>query len=238
MRTLFISDCHLDPGKPHVIERFQNFLIDEVPSADTLYILGDLFEYWIGDDETDQNILNIMDSLHTASKQTPIYLLHGNRDFLISKQFAQKSGCILLKQPTTIELQGTTTLIMHGDILCSDDRLYQWFCRITQNPVSKAIFNCLSRPVRKRIAHQLRSQSKKSVMQKAPEIMDVNENTVIRYMKRFSVKQLIHGHTHRPAIHEVQLGDTVGKRIVLGDWNQAGDILAVEDGTMKLIPVN
>lgn len=238
MRTLFISDCHLDPQNPRIIDSFQKFLHDQVPNADQLYILGDLFEYWIGNHHLTPPIKQVIDNLRTAAKQTPIYFLHGNRDFLIDQDFAEQTGCVVLNQPLVIDLHGTDTLIMHGDLLCSDDRRHQWFRRLTQNPVSKGIFNCLSHAMQLRIAQRLRCQSTRSAEHKLPEIMDVNKNTVARYMQRFRVTQLIHGHTHRPQIHSVELPDTVGKRVVLGAWEQGAEVLSVDGGTLTLAPAD
>ena len=240
MRTLFISDCHLTPDKPEIIEGFRRFINREASSADELYILGDLFEYWIGDDHLDDAVLQVLNDLRAASDQLPIYFLHGNRDFLIGNDFAKKTGCQILNAPVVIDLHGTPTLIMHGDELCSDDRAHQIYRVISRHPVTRAIWNHMSYRWRLRIANRIRRQSKRNMQRKSLEIMDVNRETVVRVMQQFSVTQLIHGHTHRPAVHQVELpnANVIGKRIVLGDWNQQADILSVEDGKLNLHSVN
>lgn len=223
--TLFTSDVHLHPQRPAIQNTFSRFLLDIAPSADALYILGDLFEYWLGDDDLDSPYSIILEWLHKASRMTPIYFIAGNRDFLIGKKFLKKNGCRLLPQYETINLYGRDTLITHGDTLCTDDTDYQnfrkmvrnaeWTNRVMQMPLAK----------RKIYFHSLRKESKACNVIKPIEIMDVNQREVERVMSEARVDLLIHGHTHRPAIHHFQADSIEMTRIVLGDWYEHGSIL-------------
>lgn len=232
-RTLFVSDCHLDVSRPHIVKCFERFLKTEAAAADALYILGDLFDCWIGDDDMDHGLDTVIEALRKLSETTSVYLMHGNRDFLIGHGFTQKTGCTLLEQPRVIDLHGRRTLIMHGDVLCSDDRNYQLYRKILQNPVSRRIIYRLKPGTRRKIALKLRQSSKKSIKKKDAKIMDANETTVVRYMEHFMADQLIHGHTHKPAVHTVRMKRRAGKRIVLSDWYNRGSYLLVEGDTAK-----
>ncbi len=232
--TLFISDCHLEKTRPHIIRRFQTFLTEQAPQADALYILGDLFDYWIGDDDGIIRFSDSIKALRKLSRQTHIYFMHGNRDFLIGKEFARQANCTLLKQPKAIDLYGQRTLILHGDMLCTQDRAYHRYRRIVQNPVTKWLHQKLSIKMRLKIAQQLRNISKETVQNTPPSIMDVHSATVIAYFQRYNVNQMIHGHTHRPATHTVNLNDQMAQRIVLGDWYQRGSYLRVEKNGLRL----
>ncbi len=224
-QTLFVSDLHLDNKRPHIIAAFCQFL-QKISDTDALYILGDLFEYWIGDDNQDDGLNDVIESLRNVSSAgTPIYFIHGNRDFLVGKKFASFTHCQLLAEETVIDLYGTPTLIMHGDTLCSDDIAYQRYRAIARNKWIQKALLLLSVKQRESIAGRLRDTSKAAIKGKKPEIMDVNQNTVERIMHHHRVQTLIHGHTHRPAIHEFSLNGNSYKRIVLGDWYDQGCVL-------------
>ena len=233
-QTFFISDCHLDESRPQLIDAFVRFVHEYALSGDALYILGDLFDYWIGDDAPLGLLTPIVHCLREASEKIPIHFMHGNRDFLIDKHFAQSSGCHLLGATEIINLHGQRTLLMHGDLLCTDDRSYQRYRKFIRNPLSRATIVKLPLKIRLSIAQRLRNVSKQVTASKKPEIMDVNNNTIADYMRRFNVEQIIHGHTHRPGIHTTEIGNQKWKRIVLGDWYNHGSFLVVEDGVAKL----
>lgn len=227
MSTLFISDLHLCGQRPEITRLFLAFLKEEAAKAEALYILGDLFEYWIGDDCTqDAQFQPAVEGLRqlTASG-VPTYFMHGNRDFLVGADFERASGCRLLHDPTVIDLHGRPTLLMHGDTLCTDDVEYQQFRVQVRNPDKIAAFLALSYPQRVAIATQLREMSKYSMSEKKAEIMDVNENAVRAAMREHGIDTLIHGHTHRPAVHTFDIEGRQAQRIVLGDWYDQGSVL-------------
>ncbi len=230
-KSYFIADCHLDDSRPHITQLFIKFLNEIQQDAKELYILGDLFEYWIGDDVLDlpqeacPKTVKLMQSSMRELKKladsgVAIYLAHGNRDFLIGDQFIQAIGATLLDEHQVIDLCGTPTLIMHGDTLCIDDIEYQKLRIMLRNPQWQT--NFLSRSIQERIkeADNLRKISQEQTKAKQDDLLDVNQNEVERIMRQFNVTQLIHGHTHRPATHEFILDGKVAKRMVLGDWYQ------------------
>ena len=225
-RTLFISDLHLDNSRPHITRLFLDFLKTRASGSDALYILGDLFEAWVGDD--DQSLINqsVCQGLSQCSASgTPVFVMHGNRDFLLGKQFAEQGNCTLLPDPSRIDLYGIPTLLMHGDQLCTDDHEYQAFRETVRNPQWQAMF--LKRPLEERraIAVEMRTASQEKTSGKAEAIMDVNQAAVIRVMTENQVPKLIHGHTHRPAVHELLVSGVPAQRLVLGDWYEQGSIL-------------
>ncbi len=217
MTTLFIADLHLSKEQPEILRLFLSFLQGPAAQADALYILGDLFEVWLGDDLVLPEYQPALDALRqlTASG-VPVYVMHGNRDFLLGQQFAAATGGTLLNEPTVIDLYGTPTLLMHGDLLCSDDVAYQQLRKQLRD--AKWITQFLALPAQERIAfaQKLRQQSKEETRYKAEAMMDANSATVSDYLNQFGITQLIHGHTHRPAVHEHGDGNT---RYVLGDWH-------------------
>jgi UDP-2,3-diacylglucosamine hydrolase len=225
--TLFISDLHLDSTRPDIVDLFQSFVEGIEPDlCDGLYILGDLFELWVGDDQTDAVSETVIAVLRTCSQGgTPVFLLHGNRDFLIGDQFARASGCRILDDPVVVTVQGKKTLLTHGDILCTNDIEYQAFRTLVRDPAWQN--NFLSRPIddRRTIAAHIRNLSLEQVRLKPPHIMDVNGNAVSEMLHRHAVVNMIHGHTHRPAIHEFMIDGTTAKRYVLGDWYSGGNVL-------------
>lgn len=227
MTTLFISDLHLDGSRPEITELFLKFLKQEAAAAAALYILGDFFEVWIGDDDDDPHHARVMDGLGALTATgVPVYFMHGNRDFLVGKRFAKRTGVRLLADPTVIDLGGSPTLLMHGDTLCTDDIGYQRARCFMRNRLVQGIYLVLPLPLRRRIASYARAKSMADTATKAPYIMDVNQQTVESVMAQNGVMRLIHGHTHRPAVHH--FSSTVGKameRIVLGDWYEQSSIL-------------
>lgn len=223
---LLISDLHLHEQRPDIARAFFRFLQETAPQADALYILGDFFEVWIGDDA----ISPFQQQVATALKQlansgTRIYLMHGNRDFLIGKQFCRLAGCQLLKDPALLQHKGDNILLMHGDSLCTDDHDYQRMKRILRNPLSLFILRHLPLKTRRKLAGDLRAKSRSQTRMKAAEITDVNAAAVEQAMQRHGVRTLIHGHTHRPATHNLP----TGTRIVLGDWDSHGWYLQLDE---------
>ncbi|TNE70980.1 MAG: UDP-2,3-diacylglucosamine diphosphatase [Gammaproteobacteria bacterium] len=221
MTTLFISDLHLEESRPDITEAFLSFLKQKASGVEQLYILGDFFEAWIGDDEKTPLQERIAEALREVSAGgTEIFLMHGNRDFLIGEAFCNRAGATLLADPTVIDLYGTPTLLMHGDSLCTADVEYQKFRASMRNP--QMIQMMLARPLedRQQMARQLREISMAKNQGKAETIMDVTPEEVVKEMEKHSVQRLIHGHTHRPAIHELNANGQQAWRIVLGDWDR------------------
>lgn len=219
MTTLFISDLHLEESRPDITGAFLNFLDEQARGAEQLYILGDFFEAWIGDDERTPLQEQVAAALHNVSDSgTGIFLMHGNRDFLIGEDFCERAGATLLADPTVIDLYGTPTLLMHGDSLCTADVEYQKFRANMRNPQWQQMI--LQRPLkdRQQMARQLREISMAKNQGKEEFIMDVTPEEVTREMEAHGVQRMIHGHTHRPAEHELTANGQPAKRIVLGDW--------------------
>jgi len=238
-RTWFISDLHLDAKRPQMVQAFMQFLGQVNDQADALYILGDLFEYWIGDDIVDSPAGQIVKPLLGGLKQlsdngTELYFTHGNRDFLVGERFAEMTGCTLLPEKQVIDLDGTPTLLMHGDTLCTDDVEYQELRKIFYDTERREQFLALSFDDRVAEANRIRQISQEKMQYKSEEIMDVNQQAVEAVMTEAGVTQLIHGHTHRLAIHEFDLNDQAAKRIVLGDWYEQVSCLKVSDGQLDL----
>ncbi|MFZ1386528.1 MAG: UDP-2,3-diacylglucosamine diphosphatase [Thiolinea sp.] len=239
MATWFISDLHLEPARPASTHLLLSFLQHIRGQAEALYILGDLFEYWIGDDflqtQQGQMVLPILQAFKQVTEQgTPLYIQHGNRDFLLAEQFAELSACQLLPEQQIIDLYGTPTLLMHGDLLCTDDVDYQQARLLFRNPQWQQQILAKSIPERIQFAQSLRMQSQQSAQTKQEEILDANQTAIEAAMRATKVTQLIHGHTHRPAIHEFVLDDQPAKRIVLGDWYQQGSFLKVDEQNLCL----
>ena len=230
MATLFISDLHLSAQRPAVITLFLDFLRRRAAQADALYILGDLFEYWIGDDAArEAEFAPIVDALYRYTQGgPPTYIMHGNRDFLISAGFEQASGCRLLPDPSLIDLYGEQVLLMHGDTLCTDDVSYQDFRRMVRDPQWIAGFLRKGMDERNAMVRSMRETSKAATAEKKPEIMDVNAEAVAAVMRQHGVRHLIHGHTHRPAQHILQLDGREVRRTVLGDWYEQGSVLVCD----------
>lgn len=229
MSTLFISDLHLHPSRPAIIECFIDFLATRAREAQALYILGDLFEAWIGDDDPEPAYSRVRAALkHCVEAETPIYIMRGNRDFLLGKEFAMHTGCTLIPDPTRLDLYGRPTLLMHGDSLCTDDVEYQAMRSKLRDPEWQE--QALSLPVSERLelASQARELSVMSNQGKDAAIMDVNPEEVLRVIRHNNVQLLIHGHTHRPAIHSLSNQDLSATRIDLGDWYETASMLIVD----------
>ncbi len=240
MTTLFISDLHLCASRPEITRLFITFLQQRLQPGDHLYILGDLFETWIGDDAVDENSQPVIDALQQLHlNDIAVYVMHGNRDFLLGDGFASASGTQLIDDPILIELDGTKVLLMHGDTLCTDDIDYQEFRSQIRSPAFCKEF--LGYPVEKRmaIASQYREESRNRSKEKSAEIMDVNQAAVEKTMRAYGVHHLIHGHTHRPAQHHFELDGAHAERTVLGDWYQQGSVLQHRDGkfTLESLPL-
>ena len=219
MTTLFISDLHLDGSRPEITELFLRFLREEAHDASSLYILGDFFEAWIGDDDDDAHHAKVMGGLkELTSAGIPVSFMHGNRDFLIGERFAARTGVTLLPEPTVLYLYGTPTLLLHGDTLCTDDKEYQMIRRMLRDPAWQKDYLSKSLAERRAIAAHAREQSKLHTAAKAEYIMDVNQKAVEAVMLEHGVTRLIHGHTHRPAVHRFTSGGQDKERVVLGDW--------------------
>lgn len=226
MATLFISDLHLSAERPHTIALFLDFLAGEAREAEALYILGDLFEAWLGDDVVLPEYAPVLKALKGLSTGgVAVYVMHGNRDFLLGKAFEKMSGCRIVGDPLLIELYGTPTLLMHGDLLCSDDHAYQAMRQQLRDPQWMEAFLAKSPEERLAFASELRERSRRETGEKSEQIMDVNPQTVLDYLQRYGVEQLIHGHTHRPASHTVELDGASITRHVLPDWDEQGGLL-------------
>jgi len=235
MSAVFISDLHLQPERPDITRAFFHFLKTRVKTNDQLYILGDFFEVWIGDDhktEFNQSVIRALQD--TASLGTEIFIMHGNRDFLIGDAFCQEAKCTLLPDPTCIELNGERILLMHGDSLCTRDTEYMQFRQLTRNPAWQK--QLLDKPIKERlaIARQIRGQSTESNRQKAEDIMDVTPNEAVRLMVEHKVQTLIHGHTHRPHTHNITINNRSAQRIVLGDWGPLGWMITQDETKIEL----
>ncbi|HKK05593.1 MAG TPA: UDP-2,3-diacylglucosamine diphosphatase [Gammaproteobacteria bacterium] len=226
MATLFISDLHLSGERPAIARLFLDFLHGQARAAEALYILGDLFEAWIGDDAIGPEHGPVLDALRAlVDSGVPVYVMHGNRDFLLGSRFEQMSGSRLLNDPSVIDLYGTPTLLMHGDTLCTDDKAYQEFRRMVRDPQWQAALMAKTPAERIALAREYREMSASETAQKAEAIMDVNQAAVENALREHGVSRLIHGHTHRPAIHEFDLDGRPVRRIVLGDWYEQGSVL-------------
>ena len=235
MRYLFISDLHLEAQRPDITRAFLRFLDEQASQAEALYILGDFFEVWLGDDNPDPLADQVSNALLALSRRgTSIYLMHGNRDFLIGRDFCRRSGCTLLSDPTVIELNGERVLLMHGDSLCTDDIGYMRMRRWLRNPLSLFILRNLPLQTRHRIGRKLRNESQQRTRYKALDITDVNQDEVLRVMREHQVSTLIHGHTHRPAVHSLEVDGKTVQRIVLGDWDRDGWMLELDEDGCRL----
>ena len=234
MAYCFISDLHLQESRPDITKAFLEFLDDTASKAEKLYILGDLFEAWIGDDDQNNFISEIQEALLKTNKTTEIFFMHGNRDFLIGTKFASSSGFELLNDPTIEEMFGNNVLLMHGDLLCTEDNDYQAFRKTSRDPKWQDEFLNKSIQERQEIAHNLRTISKEATGIKKEEIMDASTTEVIRIMEESSVNLLIHGHTHRPKSHKVKVNDQPAERIVLGDWDAYGWYIWMDSSSCEL----
>ncbi|UJS23014.1 UDP-2,3-diacylglucosamine diphosphatase [Thiothrix winogradskyi] len=240
MSSWFIADLHLDSSRPGAMQCLLELLEQIGERADALYILGDLFEYWVGDDALDSPYAAVFLPLVTRLQQlsergVKLYFQHGNRDFLVGKQFAEATGCTLLPEQQVIDLYGTPTLLLHGDTLCTDDVEYQQVRKLFRNPQWQQQFLALPLEERIRQAEAMRAQSRMSMQGKPEAILDVNQQAVEATLRAAGVTCMIHGHTHRPAVHDFLLDDLRVQRVVLGDWHETkGSFLRVDADTMTL----
>lgn len=237
MPTLFISDLHLAANQPELNQYFINLLAEAAIKAEAVYILGDLFDRWIGDDDNQPYLQPIYAALTRLTQKIPCYFIAGNRDFLIGKHFAQTTGVTLLQEPVTIDLYGTKTLLLHGDLLCIDDQKYQAYRRKARNPSSMKRFLQLPLWLRKNIATALRWLSKKHQKQQTVTSLDANQTEVLRMMEQHQAEALIYGHTHQPGIHWYQDKASLKRWIVLGDWgkNRYSMLWVDADGQYRLL---
>jgi len=226
MTTLFISDLHLESGQPEIGKQFLSFLAGEARAAEALYILGDLFEVWLGDDDPNPYYGEMKLALRELSDTgVPAYFMHGNRDFMIGADFASETGLTILEDPTVVDLYGEKVLLCHGDSLCTDDVRYQQFRAMTRAPKWQTMMLAKSIEERIALALQMRKESMERGESLSDEIMDVNHDAVAGAMAEQSVEVMLHGHTHRPAVHSFDLGDRTATRIVLGDWYEQGSVV-------------
>lgn len=239
MTSLFISDLHLDENRPDIAEIFLKFLKNDAVQAQRLFILGDFFEAWIGDDDLSPFNQMIMNSLYAATqKGLPIFLMHGNRDFLLGKKFLRATGCTLLPDEYVVNLYGIPTLLMHGDSLCTLDVKYLKFRRKSRTWLYKKLVSFKSLESRRAIAAKMRAASREHTRMTAEYVMDVTQEEVERLMQKHEVQHLVHGHTHREAVHHFSLNQTPATRTVLGPWHEHGSVLVCEaSGKKELIHI-
>lgn len=237
MSTYFISDLHLEIPHSNATRIFLNFLNNKAIDADAVYILGDLFTLWLGDDDNSRLAILIKKALKQLTTQgIKTYFMHGNRDFLIGKKFAADTGITLLTDPTTVTIYGKKMLLMHGDLLCIDDIKYQAFCRKVHSKTFQTRILCMPLWSRRLLALFARYRSKRHTRITDLAIQDVNQDEVQRYLKRHGTNLLIHGHTHRPATHQLMINNKPAQRIVLAAWHDYGYALQIQpDGSMMTI---
>ncbi|WP_426141754.1 UDP-2,3-diacylglucosamine diphosphatase [Pseudomonas sp. DWP3-1-2] len=227
---LLISDLHLEEERPDITRAFLDLLAGRARAAQALYILGDFFEAWIGDDAMSPFQRSICLALRELSESgTQIFLMHGNRDFMIGRAFCKAAGCTLLRDPSVVQMNGEPVLLMHGDSLCTRDEAYMRMRRILRNPLTLWVLRNLPKSTRNKLARKLRSESRAQTRMKTNDIVDVTPEEVPKVMTQYGVRTLIHGHTHRPAIHKLQIGKDAARRIVLGDWDKQGWALQVDE---------
>ena len=234
---LLISDLHLEEQRPDITRAFLHFLQTRARGAEALYILGDFFEVWVGDDGMSPFQHDIARALRELSDAgTRLYLMHGNRDFLIGRAFCRAAGCTLLKDPSIVHFNGEPVLLMHGDSLCTLDVGYMKLRRLLRNPLSLFILRNLPLATRHKLARKLRNESRAQTRMKAREIIDVTPDEVPRIMAEHGVRTLIHGHTHRPAEHALEVNGQSARRIVLGDWDSQGWALQIDEQGLHQAP--
>jgi UDP-2,3-diacylglucosamine hydrolase len=235
--SLLISDLHLTEERPEANERFIGFIEDQARSAEALYILGDFFEYWIGDDDLGEPFNAVIAGLlaDLTRRGVPVSLMHGNRDFLIGERFCAATGARLLEDPSLVEIGGVKTLLMHGDTLCTDDLEYQAWRRKARDPAFQAQFLARTLPERRQAIMGMREKSKQVVQEKTAEIMDVSDDAVRQALRRHGVRRLIHGHTHRPGRHALQVDGAPCERWVLPDWYGRGGYVEVGSRGPRLV---
>ena len=235
MTVLFVSDLHLDAARPGITRLFLDFLAGEARSAEALYVLGDLFEAWVGDDDPGEPGASVCAALKAvADGGVPVFLMRGNRDFLYGQRMAERCNATLLPDPCVVDLHGVPTLLMHGDLLCTDDTAYQAFRRQVRDPAWQANFLAQPLAARQAFAAQARAASQQHQKGVSEAITDVASAAVADVMACHGVTRLIHGHTHRPAIHSLEVAGRRAQRIVLGDWYDQGSVLRLDGDGLRL----
>lgn len=235
MTTLFISDLHLTPTRPDITECFTRFMREEAIHADALYVLGDLFEFWIGDDDDSPFSQSVKTEFKRLTDSgVPCYFIHGNRDFLVGQRFSRETGVVLLNEVSVIDLYGSKAVILHGDTLCTDDHQYQAYRRKVHQPWLQWVFNHLPLFIKKKIVSKVQQDIGEEKKEKSLEIMDVNQSEVEKVLRATETSIMIHGHTHKPDIHAINTAEGNMTRIVLGDWYEQGSVLVWKKGNFQL----
>ena len=225
MSALFVSDLHIDVGTHKILDGFRHLIERETPGADALYILGDLVEVWVGDDDDSELAAAIRQALALAAAHCPVFVMHGNRDFLFGEQLAKDTGVELISDPHVAEIDGENVLLAHGDAYCTKDRAYQQVRALFRSPSWQQDVLGKSLEERRELARSLRVQSAAANANKADNIMDVTTSEIVASMQAHGCARMVHGHTHRPGVHEVDLDGARGRRYVLGDWGRCGWLL-------------
>jgi UDP-2,3-diacylglucosamine hydrolase len=235
MTRLFVSDVHLDASAPEATEQFLAFLATAAAGAQALYILGDLFEAWVGDDDADPEKERVCAALRALSvRGVACFALHGNRDFLLGAGFSARSGCRLLRDPVVAQFDAERVLLTHGDALCTDDHAYQELRTVVRDPAWQRRYLALPRAHRELLADEVRAGSRRHTARTVPYIMDVNAAAVAAAFRAAQVRRMIHGHTHRPGVHQLEVDGAPAQRIVLGAWYEQGSYLVCEAGGYEL----
>ena len=238
LTSLFASDLHLDSETPWAIDAFLAFLDGPARSADALYLLGDLFEVWVGDDDDNPDNARACEGLaRLTASGVPVYVLHGNRDFLLGESFATRTGVKLLPDPVSLNLHGVPTLLSHGDVFCTEDPAYQELRSIVRRPTWQRRFLSLPLAARRDLASAARAGSKAHTQRTIPTIMDVNPDAVTRAMRATGARRLIHGHTHRPAVHPFVVDGMNAERVVLAPWYEAASCVGIDAEGVREIPL-
>jgi UDP-2,3-diacylglucosamine hydrolase len=233
--TLFISDLHLDATRPEIATQFEHFLQTEALDADALYILGDLFESWVGDDDPNPHYAAARKHLRALVEHgVPVRFMHGNRDFMVGPRFAAETGVTLLEDPLLTSIHGSRVLLSHGDAWCTDDLEYQAVRRMTRDPEWQAMM--LAKPLEERLAFAAHARKESAARGETMDdaIMDVNPEAIRNAFREHSVDILLHGHTHRPAVHQLDVDGKSATRIVLGDWFEQGSVVRWDDNGPRL----
>jgi UDP-2,3-diacylglucosamine hydrolase len=235
LARLFASDLHLDSSAPEAIEQFLRFVREQAAEAEALYLLGDVFESWVGDDESNRDKARVCSALKTlTSGGVPCFFLHGNRDFLLGREFCSRTGGTLLPDPVVAEFDGERVMLTHGDALCVDDHSYQELRTIVRNPEWQRRFLRLPLADREALAGQARKGSRAHTSRTVPVVMDVNNAAVEAAFRATKTRRIIHGHTHRPGVHDLMIDGEPAQRIVLGAWYEQGSYLLYERGRYEL----
>ncbi|AFI83904.1 UDP-2,3-diacylglucosamine diphosphatase [Methylophaga nitratireducenticrescens] len=236
MKTLFISDLHLSPDQPELIRLATDFVAQQV-NVDAFYIVGDIFNTWLGDDLVPTEFDPFIQALQNLQQQgSKIYLMVGNRDFMLGKDFARRVGGTLLEDPIMIDVYGHKILLMHGDSLCTDDVSYQRYRKVVRNRLLQKLFLAMPLTVRQGISDKIKAKSKQQKQNKPAQIMDVNPAAVRQVMQQYNASLLLHGHTHRPAIHTLQSSQNISNyRIVLGDWQPDASYIEITPEKIRLV---